>query len=64
MVKMNFGAREVFDMDHDEFGQGISPIVFDSSNRSMEIHDILIDTYGNLYQLTLHMGTLGTRKLA
>ena len=42
----------------------MSPIVFDSSNRSMGMHDILIDTYGNLYQLTLHIGTLGTRRLA
>ena len=51
-------------MSHAEFGSGMSPIVFDSSNRSMEMHDILIDTYGNLYQLTLHIGTLGTRRLA
>lgn len=44
-------------MDHDEFGSGMSPIVFDSSNRSMEMHNIPINTYGNLYQLILHMGT-------
>ncbi|KAI4283430.1 MAG: hypothetical protein L6R38_002152 [Xanthoria sp. 2 TBL-2021] len=44
-------------MDENEFGQGISPIVFDSSDRSMDMHDVLINTYGSLSHLTLHMGT-------
>lgn len=62
--KLNVGTHQVFYIDKKGFGQGISPIVFDSSDRSMEMHDVLINTYAKIKSPHVTHGDKGTSILA